>query len=195
MRPSEVLKYPRYLKSFAQLDGIENRTLLGHEKIQELLGHIRQGLSDMFKKSGKQKKELAEASQISWKYLYDIDQRGLNPNYATLERILRALGSDTVRFLEELEASGILDVHGANLPTSAMRWKTRSEKVRIDSKFMGERILKIWDVLAPVATRTELDKTITKNIIPKRGKICPKEMCSLKRSTRPPVWPIFPYPI
>ena len=164
MRPSEVLKYFGNLRPHVQLEGIAYKTLLNDEEIKELLGHVRKKISDMFKKSGMQKEELAQTTQLSLQYLHDIDQRGLNPNYSTLEKILQALGSNTIHFLEELESKGVLDVHATNTSSLITQWKTQFEKGRMDSRLMGERILKIWEVLAPVASKTELDKTITRNI-------------------------------
>ena len=115
------------------------------------------GIADMFKKSGKQKEELAEAAQVSWRYVHDIDRQRLNPNYSVLERILRALDSNTILLLEKLESSGLIDTQTVNLPSSVVQRKIQFEKDRMDSKFMGERILKIWEILTSVASKTSTE--------------------------------------
>ena len=168
MRPSEVLKYAGNLKSHAQLEGIEARTLLSDEKIGEFLAHIRNRLATMFEKSGMKKEELAAATQMNLGFITDINQRGLNLGYSALESVLQALGSDTIRFFEKLELEGVLDVHAANLSRSLAQGMEQFEKGS-DNAFIGGRILKIRETLLPFFSNPLLDAAITKDINSKTG--------------------------
>ena len=161
IHPSAVLKYAGDLKSHVQLEGIETRTLLSNEKIDELLNHVRNYLAVMFKESGMTKEELAEAAQMNLRFIIDIDQRGLDFSYPVLESILQALGSDTIRFFEKMEREGVLDVHAVDSSFFLARENT----------FIGERILKIRKILLPFFSNPLLDKAITRETNPKAGEI------------------------
>ncbi len=139
--PSEVLKYAEDLKLHANLADIKTKTLLSDEKILKLSNSVREGLSAVLKKSGIKREELAEASQLSLRYLEDIGTRK-NPSFSSLESILRALGSDTIRFFEELELSGKLNLEEINL--SSANTEIESE---LSNQTMGARISQIREIL------------------------------------------------
>ncbi len=164
MRPSELLKHVGDLKSHVRLDGIGTRTFLNDEEIEELLSNISKHLLIMFNQSGMELKELAEIAQLSSKNLEEIIHKGLRHSYSALERILQALNTDAIRFFEKLESMGELDVHVANAPSLTAQWKGKLMKGRADGQFMGERILKIREILLPISSVRTLDKFITRDI-------------------------------
>ena len=141
MRPSEVLKYAGHLKSHAKLDGIKNKTLLNDETVRELLRQVNQGLVAIFGSSKISQEELAERTQLSPRYLSNMDEKGLYPSYSILERILEALDSNTIRFFEELEGQGKLDVRMNHLAPSSIEGKSKS------NQNMGAKISQIREIL------------------------------------------------
>ena len=169
IRPSEVLKYAGVLKSITKWNGLETRTLLSDEKIAELLAHVRKNLTSIFEKSGMQREELAIATQMNLRHIRDIDERGINTSYFTLELILQELGLDTIRFFEKLESEGILDVHTADMPSYLVRWKEQFDREKSDNAFIGERIIKIREFLLPFFSNHKLELAITRDIDSKTG--------------------------
>ena len=173
MRPSEVLKHVGNLKPHARLDGIENRTFLNDEDVEELLGNISKHVSIMFDQSGITLEEFAKITQLPAKYLEKIIHKGSRYSYAALERILQAFNTDTIRFFEELESMGKLDVHVTQTPSNLVQRKDKFLKGQTDGQFMGERILQLREILLPIYSAREL-KFTTGNINTNSGQNLPE---------------------
>ena len=163
IKPSDVLQYSENLKSHARLEGIESRTLLSSQAIEELLEHVHKSLKNMIEESGMGIKELAAAMKISEYFLKKevVGQRGRNLHYSTLEKVLEVLNSDVIRFFEELEWSGKFDVHA---PALASLKEVKEGLVDQGERPMGVRISQIREMLLPFFPAYKLDEAMARNV-------------------------------
>ncbi len=164
MRPSQVLKHARSLKSYAVMEGIESRTLLPEERLDELSKLVHQHFILYLNESKMGLSEISLKSEVPFDYLRSIIQGKKLISYQCMEQILSIWDSTAFDFLEKLELEKVLDVH-APVASHVLEIQTdeAGQKAQ-DTAFMGGRILKIQEVLAPFSSSNRLQKLITKNM-------------------------------
>ncbi len=160
LKLSEVFQYAGDLKNHISWDGIESRSLLSRAVLREVSRHIHQRLAWTFRESGKTLKELSDETGMPLRFLRETIINGRNRiSYFVMESVLQALNLDAVRFLEKLESGGILDIHSPHL----------REREANGAAFIGERIIQVKQILAPVASKSRLKKIITTDVDPRTG--------------------------
>ncbi len=171
MNPSEVLKYAGNLSPHIKWEGMETRTFLNDEEINILRGRVAKYLAEKVNQAKIDAKELSVMTGISKKHLKNvIDPWGVNFSYATLARIMQALGLDVIHFFEKLESLGEFDMVKTKAPFSFALWREKFKKNQFHGDFLGNRIIQIRKILLPLTSENKLDAAITRSVDTRTGR-------------------------